>query len=530
MLKYLLLSFLVVALLSGCAKKNYFQETALAGNVVRTPGATYDSALVVAGKQYDKGWWHRLWWGKHYRKVWAQPVTLPVLDLTKTHGGLTPDELGGGFQTTSLTLKNKEGRQYALRSVDKNPADILPKGLRNSFLTNILRDQTSAAQPFGAAVVSSLAIGAKIPHSHPTYFYVPKDVKGLVENVSDFRDRVFLLEEKFEGKESLTAYFGKAKNLVSSEEFLENRFTQHGHLPDQEAFAKARLFDVLIGDWDRHQGQWQWAVYENGAKSTYAPVPKDRDQAFFKFSDGIVPWLASRSWAPLSKMKTFKPSVSNVKGYLQNAHFIDNQCLNELTLAQWQAQAQQLQSQLTDAVIEKAVSELPLAVYNLTGQEITNNLKSRRDQLPQISQQMYALHAQHVLVPGTDQVEEFVVERQEDGKTKVQVFQVPEDDQKKPVLFYERTFLPEETKTITLHGLGGKDNFKLTGKGKKGILVNIYGGVAEDDVKDESSVNGASKKTRVYDTRIGIEVEAGKETKVKKTRDVSIHAFDREGL
>ncbi|GAA4297555.1 hypothetical protein [Nibribacter koreensis] len=528
--KYLLSFFVAGLLMMGCAKKNYFQETALVGDVVTQPGAKWDSALVVAGKQYDKGWWHRLWWGTHYRKVWAQPVTLPVLDLDNMYGGLKADERGGGFQTTSLTLLDKEGKKFALRSVDKNPTEVLPPGLRKTFLTNILRDQTSAGLPYGAAVVSALSIKAKIPHSHPRYVYIPKGVKGLGENTPDFRDRVFLLEEKFDGEESLTQYFGKAKDLVDSEDFLEKRFTEHGHLPDQKAFAKARLFDVLIGDWDRHQGQWQWAVYEKEGKTTYAPVPKDRDQAFFKFNDGIVPWLASRSWAPLSKMKTFKPTVNSVTGYLQNAHFIDNQCLNEVTLEQWQAQAQQLQNLLSDADIDKAVTAFPKTVYTLTGQEIAAKLKTRRDQLPQIAQQLYAHYAQHVLVPGTDQEEKFVVERLEDGRTNVKVYQVPAEDTKKPVLTYERTFLPEETKSITLHGLGGKDEFTLIGKANKGILVNIYGGVAEDEVKDESLVKGPSKKTRVYDTRIGIEVEGGKETKVKKTRDVSIHAFDREGL
>ncbi|QHL86303.1 hypothetical protein GU926_02125 [Nibribacter ruber] len=530
MLKYLPSILLLGLLSAGCAKKNYFQESALVGDVGYEPGAKWDSALVTAGRQYQKNGWHRLWWGKHYRQVWAQPVSLPVFDLDKMHGGLTPAELGGGFQTTSLTLENDEGKKFALRSVDKNPTDVVPPLLRNTFVANILRDQTSAIHPYGAAIVSALAIGVKIPHSHPRFVYVPKGVKGLGENAPEFRDRVFLLEEKFEGEESLTKYFGKAKDLVDSEDFLEKRFSEHGHLPDQKAFAKARLFDVLIGDWDRHQGQWQWAVYESAGKTTYAPVPKDRDQAFFKFKDGIIPWLFSRSWAPLSKMKTFTPKVNSVKGYLQNAHFIDTQCLNEVTLEQWQAQATDLQKQLTDELIEKAAAAQPLAAYQLTGPQIAAKLKSRREQLPQLAKEMYDLYSRHVLIGGTDQEEKFEVERLEDGSTKVQVYQVPEDDQKKPVLMYSRTFHPHETKSITLHGLGGKDDFTLKGNAKKGILVNIYGGVAEDDVKDASAVAGLSKKTRVYDTRIGVEVEKSKETKVKKTRDVSIHAFDREGL
>ncbi|MBC3539780.1 hypothetical protein ACFSC6_21165 [Rufibacter sediminis] len=530
MRKLLTLSFSVALLSYGCAKKDYFQSSALVGAVEQERNAKWDSAEVVAGRHYQKGFLHNVFWGKHYRAVWAQPVTLPVLDINKMHGGLSPEKLGGGFQTTSLTLENENGKQYALRSVDKDPQGILPGGLRKTFVANLLRDQTSAAHPYGAVVVSGLAAGAKIHHSHPRYVYVPKNEQGLGKNSSDFQDKVFLLEEKYEGKESITSYLGKAKNLVDSEEFLKKRFTQHSHLPDQLSFAKARLFDVLIGDWDRHEGQWQWAVYDTSNVTTYTPVPKDRDQAFFKFDDGLVPWLFSRSWAPLKKMKTFHSRVSSSKGYLQNAQFIDERCLNEVTQEQWQQLANQLQIQLTDSVIAASVESLPTQVYALTGKEIQAKLMSRRAQLPQLADELYRHLSKHVLVAGTDQKEKFIVQRLSNGDTRVLVSQQPENDKKSPLLVFDRVFKKTDTKSIALYGLAEEDEFILTGHGKSGIKVAIYGGMGEDEVKDDSFVSGWGRKTRVYDTKQGIEVEKGKETRLKKSRDVKVHAFDREGL
>ncbi|RNI27611.1 hypothetical protein EFA69_15950 [Rufibacter immobilis] len=520
----------VVLLHFGCAKKDYFQTSALVRPEAQKPNAKWDSATVVAGTHYRKNFLHTVFWGKHYRQVWAQPVKLPVLDVSKMHGGLTPEKMGGGFQTTSLTLQNEDGRQYSLRSVDKDPQEILPKGLRKTFLSNLLRDQTSAAHPYGATVVSHLAGGARIPHSHPRYVYVPKNETGLGKNSVEFRDKVFMLEEKYEGKEAITSYLGKAKNLVDTEDFLEKRFSEHSHLPDQLSFAKARLFDVLIGDWDRHEGQWQWAVYDTSQVTTYTPVPKDRDQAFFKFDDGAIPWLFSRSWAPLKKMKTFKHKITSPEGYLQNAQFIDERCLNEVTLEQWQQLAVQLQNQLTDSVLNSAVATLPTAVYDLTGQEILEKLKSRRAQLPQVATQLYRHLAKHELVAGTDQKEKFIVQRLPNGDTRVLVSQMAGKDKESNLLVYDRVFRKKDTKSISLYGLAEEDNFILLGEGKKGIRVNIYGGMGEDEVKDNSLVSGWAKKTRVYDTRQGIEVEKGKETKVKKSRDVKVHAFDREGL
>ncbi|AKQ47541.1 hypothetical protein TH63_07050 [Rufibacter radiotolerans] len=530
MYKILTFSTLCLLLSTGCARKDYFQKTALAGPIEQNRDAVWDSATVVAGRHYQRGFLHKLFWGKHYRQVWATPVSLPVLDMKKMHGGLSPEKLGGGFQTTSLTLESDEGKLYALRSVDKDPQDILPKGLRKTFLSNLLRDQTSAAHPYGAVVVSSLAAGAKIPHSHPRFVYVPKDVKGLKENTPEFEDKVFLLEEKFEGKEALTRNFGKAKNLIDSEEFLKNRFSQHSHLPDQLSFAKARLFDVFIGDWDRHEGQWQWAVYDTSAVTTYTPVPKDRDQAFFKFDDGLMPWLFSRRWAPVSKMKTFHAKVSSPRGYLKNARFIDARCLNEVTQEQWQQLARQLQHQLTDSLLTASVAQLPVPAYQLTGEEIKTKLAARRNQLPAIAQEMYLILAKNVLVAGTDEKEKFVVERQPNGDTRVMVLQVATKDKEKPLLVYDRLFKKAETKSVSLYGLADEDEFLISGKGQKGIKVNVYGGMGEDDVKDNSSVQGWARKTRVYDTKQGIEVEKSKETRLRKKRSVKVHAFDREGL
>ncbi|WP_207430510.1 hypothetical protein [Sabulibacter ruber] len=527
LLTYTLASLLVSY---GCARKDYFQSSALVGPISQDRNAKWDSATVVAGKHYERGFLHRLVWGTHYRKVWAQQVTLPVLDIRKMHGGLSPEKLGGGFQTTSLTLQNEAGKQYALRSVDKDPKDILPKGLRKTFLVNLLRDQTSAAHPYGAAVVSHLAGGARIPHSHPRYVYVPKDEEGLGKNSSEFQDKVFLLEEKYEGKEAITSYLGEAKDLVDSKEFLEKRFKEHSHLPDQLTFAKARLFDVLIGDWDRHEGQWQWAVYDTSHVTTYTPVPKDRDQAFFKFDDGLVPWLFSRSWAPLKKMKTFHSQVASPKGYLHNAKFIDERCLNEVTREQWQQLAYQLQTQLTDSVLAASVSALPKEAYALTGETILQKLKSRRAQLPQFADKMYKLLSKQVLVAGTDEKEKFIVERLDNGDTRVLVSQMASKDKEAPTLVYDRIFKKKDTKAISLYGLADEDNFILVGNGKRGIKVNVYGGEGEDEVKDNSFVRGWGRKTRVYDTKQGIEVEKGKETRLKKSRSVEVHAFDREGL
>ena len=56
--------------------------------------------------------------GERYRAIWTGSVEVPVIDLEKTAGGLTPIKKGGGFQTTSLRMQGADGDQYVLRSIN----------------------------------------------------------------------------------------------------------------------------------------------------------------------------------------------------------------------------------------------------------------------------------------------------------------------------------------------------------------------------------------------------------------------------
>jgi len=54
------------------------------------PAQTKNTTTVVAGKQFDRSKFHEWIWGKHYRKEWTTPVSVPLLYLDTAAGGLTP--------------------------------------------------------------------------------------------------------------------------------------------------------------------------------------------------------------------------------------------------------------------------------------------------------------------------------------------------------------------------------------------------------------------------------------------------------
>jgi len=482
-----------------------------------------DSARIVAGRHYRANAVYNLFFGRHYRHLWTTPVTLPVLNLqTAVPGGLQPGKLGGGFQSTSMTLLGTNGREYALRTLDKDPYKTLPRVLRSTFVLNLVRDATSAINPYGAFVVPPLAEAAGVLHTTPRPFYIRADEADLGENSAKFQGKVALLEEKFEGKSNLIPAFGAAQDLEDSDDVLRIRYQNPIHQFDQLAFARARLLDIWLGDWDRHEGQWQWASYEQQNRTLYRPIPKDRDQVFYRFDDGLVPWLVSRPFI-VGKLRTFKPQYESINGLVKNAHFIDERALNEVTRTQFHKLALELQSRLTDEVIDAAMHRLPAPVYAQEGARLSAALHARRAALPAAAQAYYKLLASHVTVVGTDESERFVVQRLTDSTTQVQVYGPKE------FLMYTRTFRTAETKLITLYGLGEEDVFELSGDVTHGIRVNIFGGPNRDEVIDKSHVRHSRKKTFYYDTRSGNTLEPGPSTRDRTRKGVEMHAYDREG-
>src|SRR5438093_8196330 len=136
----------------------------LAGQTA-APAAPATRQTVVAGARYRAGWLHRLFLGAHYRDLWATPIDVDVLDLSRFAGGLTPTGCGGRRQTKVLRLLGKDGRQYVFRSIDKDPTLALPPELRATFAKDVVQDQISSAHPGGPLVVAPLLDAAGILHA-----------------------------------------------------------------------------------------------------------------------------------------------------------------------------------------------------------------------------------------------------------------------------------------------------------------------------------------------------------------------------
>lgn len=480
--------------------------------------------VVVPQADYRAGPLKRRFLGTEYRALWTTPLEFPIIDLSKTAGGLTPLERGGGLQTTTLHLVGEDGHFYVLRSVDKSADLSLPEGFRGTIIASITQDQISAMNPVGAVIIPPLARAAGVLHTAPTLVIIP-DSPELGEFREDYAGMLALFERKPDEDQSNEPRFGYAKNIVGSANFFGEIEDDNDNVVDERAYARVRLFDMLIGDWDRHDDQWRWAEFETEHGTRFVAVPRDRDFAFVKF-DGMLNRLGRNIGdMNLRRLVDFNEKIDDVLGLNWQGSKLDRRITSRLTRDDWTAIADSIKDALTDELIEEAVRVWPDAVYSQMGPRTIRNLKGRRDDLPRVASEYYELLAETVDIVGTNKHERFEVTRLNSNETRVVVRKTKKEGDIVRTL-YDRTFLHDETNEIRLYGLGGNDQFIVEGEVDGGVLVRMIGGEGSDRFEDRSSVAGIPRKTRVYDTVDDTETDLGGEALAEISRDPRVNTYE----
>lgn len=482
-------------------------------------GAYPGEVAIAGGPEYKAGWWKQIWLGKHYRSTWITPVKVPYLNLDTIQGGLTIYKKGGGRQTTSLKFKSGNGTEYTFRSVNKDPAKALDYHLRPSFASGVIRDQTSTQHPYGAMAVAPLLDKVGILHATPTLFVLPDDPK-LGPFQAKYGGLFGMLEEN-PGKPNLEGQlFGHADKIDRSSKLFRNFYRDQKIKVDKDEFVRARLFDILIGDWSKHEDNWKWAAYkkENGF-IVYRPIPRDRDHAFSR-QDGVIPWLADRRFG-IPNIENFGYQFRDIQSLTFQARHMDRFLMTEAGREVFMEQAQYIQEHITDADIEAAVRRMPAETYEKSGKVVEAKLKNRLRHLQEAAEKYYRLQAREVDVMGSNEEEYFVVDYREDGRLDVQVYDT-DGDKQGPDLLYSRTFNPGETREVRLWGLGNEDVFDIRGKGPGRIRLRAFGGPGDDAFKGH-----APAKTLLYDKGESTNYELDGAAKVVNHWNRELYEYDR---
>jgi hypothetical protein len=472
--------------------------TAIASQVpAGAPQVRPESATVVPGSEYAAGAVGRFFFGDHYRDLWSTRLTVPVLWLDNFAGGLKPLRRGGSQQTRALHFAGSDGRHYVFRSVDKDPALSLPPELRETVASRIVRDLISAALPAGPIAVAGLLDATGVLHVTPRLAIMGDDGR-LGEFRAEFAGMLGLMEERPAGDsdDDETSGFAGASKVVSTEKLFE-RITEHpDERVDATAFLSARLFDIFVGDWDRHPDQWRWARFGDAPADRWQPIPRDRDWALVRL-DGLV-WALARTAYPYPQFVSFEAQYPDLVWLTWTGRRLDRRVLSELERPAWDSVAAALHDRLTDAAIDRAIQLLPPELAAAGAMELRRTLRSRRDAITVAAHSFYRVLADEVDVHATDESEVIELTRADERFTTVVIRQRTRSGAPRGRVWFRRRFDASETREIRVYLHDGDDRVVVRGVAGGRTLVRVIGGGGSNTFADSST--GGASRVRFYDT------------------------------
>jgi len=461
----------------------------------RTEYGKTKAASVYTDEETDKSGFYKWVWGDHYREIYSKKIEAPVLFLEDLPNNMRPISEGGGHQSRSLRLINDNENEYTLRALKKSAVRFIQSSikdhyvgdyLQNTVAERIVEDYYTTSHPYAPFAVNDLSKDLNILHANPEIYYVPKQ-KGLGIFNDEYGDELYMLEEHVGDENKEFEIFGNADDILSTTDLLEELQESKDAYVNEDAYIKARLFDMLIGDWDRHFDQWRWAEFEQeDGRKMYQPIPRDRDQAFSKYDGPIIPLI--KLGVPIFRaMQTFEKPLTSVKWFNFAAYTLDNALITTSDWKDWEDQVTYIQQNLTDAQIDEAFNNLPEDVKDDSIEKIKMLLKQRRDNLKEVAQEYFDHLNKFDVLIGTEEDDKFLITREKDGITSISISNKDEE-------VFKNSYNAKNTKEIWIYGLDGDDEFKIVGDGNNPIKLKVLGG-EEHDIYDFENTRNA----KVYD-------------------------------
>lgn len=451
-----------------------------------TKASVYDSSMTKKSKLYE------FLWGKHYRDYYSKKIDVKNLALDTLFGGVKPDRAGGGHQTKSLRLETKTGNEYVIRALKKSGVRFLQAvAFKNQYVVDdfdgsyadkFLLDFYTTSHPYTPLAIGEMSDKLGIRHTTPELFYIPKQ-KALKNFNETFGDELYYLEDRpMETEEN-------PNKVIGTDEVILNLAKDEKYKMDEKAWIKARLFDMLIGDWDRHHDQWKFEAKKENGDVIYSPIPKDRDQAFSKY-DGLILSLVMRI-PDLRHMQGFDNKIRDIKWFNREPYPLDLAFTKNSSEKDWLEVADFIQNNLTENDIRKAFENLPKETQDKVSEDLIQKLLIRKGDLKKYASDYFRFLERKVMLTGTDKKDKIIVTRLPNNETEIKIYRLKKSGEE---LESSKIYSGKETKEIWIYALSDDDEFVVEGKPKSSIKVRLLGGLDED----KYTVSNA-KNLRIYD-------------------------------
>ena len=466
-------------------------------NTFPNPKITGKKASIYTQEEITKSKKFRFIWGERYRKYFGTEVNAPTVDLDTLFGGLKPVRKGGGHQSKSLRLKDKKGREYVMRALRKNAVQYLQAvAFKDQYIEgqfddttteNLLSDVFTGSHPYAPFTIGKLSDAIGVYHTNPVLYYIPKQ-NSLTHFNDEFGDELYMIEERAASGHGDKESFGFSDTVISTDDLL---MFLNKSLSLSLIITNASI-NMLIGDWDRHEDQWRWAVFKENKKTIYRPVPRDRDQAFSIFGDGALLNIVTKLIPTLRLMKSYTAELKSPKWFNLEPYPLDIVLISKSGKDVWDKQVAHIKKNITDVVIDDAFTNFPNEVKDETISDIKRKLQGRRSNLQKISDSYFNHINKFQIIRGTQKNDWFEIERLKNRRTKVTAYTIKKGE--KNNIFHQRIYNESETKELWIYGLDEEDVFIVKGDKKTQLKIRIIGGQNNDKY---TILNG--EKVIIYD-------------------------------
>lgn len=494
---------------------------------------THFSASIYKDFDTERTAFYESVWGEHYRDLYTRKISVPVLDFDTAFGGLEPMRLGGGMQTNSLRLQDSLGRQYNIRQIKKDPIRLLQesiyttKNLDDEFdetiIEELVLDFMTAAHPFGFLAVPDLSEAIGVNHTNPKLVYVPKQ-KQLGDFNSVHGGELYMVEERPEDNWMGTeGVFGNPNHdIVSTADMIERLRRDEKYTVDESNYIRARLLDILLGDWDRHEDQFRWSEFEDDEGDRYfRPIPRDRDQVFANFDGGFFNLISSLTSFP-KIYHAYEEDIQYLKWFNNSGLSLDRMIIRNATLEDWLREAQFIQNNLSDVVIHKAFSKLPSEIDSSQLDALIKIFKARLTNLNEFASDYFEILNELPILVATDKDDFIDVVRQDKGKTRIVISRNIKGERDYTIV--DKIFDEQITDEVWIYGLDDTDTFTVSGDAPSSIKVRLIGGHGNDEY-----VLTSGKNIRVYDHKSLENTFKSKQGgRIIKTDNYVINTFDKD--
>ena len=378
------------------------------------------------------GGWHRLLFGSLWRDAWTTEAGIEELDLAHDCGGLTMVSRSGDSVSFTIGLRSKDGESYLFRTLRRNPVDVFSHDVLSAFAPSILKDLVAGTYPYAEVMADVLrgAVGMPVRHSRVAAIGTGTHNMGLPLWCSGRAG--ILMQLPAIGDTTLRDTHTVMALAASS---LDERI-------DAREVLKIRLLDFFMGSWCDRSAGWQWGAFADNGIRTWKPVDFDSPLAFCAFN-GAARIASGFIIASMPGCTAEYPAVGDLAW---DGRQCDRSVLSSLSMSHFDSLAAFISHRLTDSVIAVAIERIPRERRDKDGPLLLGILQRRRDGLPDLARQYYAMLAHTVDINATQSSVRADVKCNDAGGVSVGLYARSDDgggDSAHPAFF--RSFDPNET-------------------------------------------------------------------------------------